>query len=174
MTDDKKAGGKGKAIGIGCLIIIGVFVVLIIIGAIAGGEKKSSKSYATTSDTGTEEPAAVQADEPAAEKANSLTGPQKNAARSATQYLSMSGFSRQGLIHQLSSDAGEGYDVADATAAVDSLDVDWDAQAARSAKDYLDMTGFSCKGLIQQLSSNSGDKYTVSQATYGAKQAGAC
>jgi hypothetical protein len=103
-----------------------------------------------------------------------LTGSQNNAVRSARQYLSMQGFSRSGLINQLSSDAGEGYDVADATVAVDSLNIDWNEQAVRSAKQYLRMQGFSCRGLIQQLSSSSGEGYTVSQATYGAKQAGAC
>ena len=103
-----------------------------------------------------------------------LTGPQNNAVRSAEQYLSMSGFSRDGLIEQLSSDAGEGYSVSDATAAVDSLTVDWNANAAKSASQYLSMSGFSCKGLIEQLSSNSGEKYTLGQATYGARQAGAC
>lgn len=104
----------------------------------------------------------------------SLTGPQQNAVRSAENYLSMTGFSRDGLIQQLSSDAGDGYDVGDATVAVDSLDVDWKEEAVRSAKNYLSMSGFSCNGLIEQLSSSAGDKYTRSQATYGAKQAGAC
>jgi hypothetical protein len=88
--------------------------------------------------------------------------------------LSFSGFSRQGLIDQLSSDAGDKFSVADATAAVDSLTVDWNAQAARSAAQYLKISGFSCQGLIEQLSSRAGDKYTREQAAYGAKQAGAC
>lgn len=103
-----------------------------------------------------------------------LTGPQRNAVRSANQYLSMSGFSREGLIEQLSSNYGDGYNVADATVAVDSLDVDWNENAAKSARQYLSMTGFSCNGLIEQLSSSYGDKYTVEQARYGARQAGAC
>ncbi|GLS05961.1 hypothetical protein GCM10007860_31250 [Chitiniphilus shinanonensis] len=106
--------------------------------------------------------------------AESLTGPQKNAVRSAKQYLSMQGFSRDGLIQQLSSDFGDGYKVADATVAVDSLNIDWNKEAVRSAKQYLSMQGFSCKGLIQQLSSSAGDRYTVSQATYGAQKSGAC
>jgi len=106
--------------------------------------------------------------------ADSLTGPQENAVRSAKQYLSMQGFSRDGLIQQLSSDYGSGYSVADATVAVDSLNADWNKQAVRSAKQYLSMQGFSCKRLIQQLSSSYGSKYTVTQATYGARQAGAC
>lgn len=106
--------------------------------------------------------------------AQNLTGPQKNAVRSAKQYLSIQGFSRNGLIEQLSSDAGEGYKVADATVAVDSLNVDWNKQAERSAKQYLDLTGFSCKGLIQQLSSSAGDRYTKDQAAHGSRAAGAC
>lgn len=104
----------------------------------------------------------------------SLPGPRSNAVRSAKQYLSLQGFSRSGLIQQLSSDYGDGYDVADATAAVDSLNIDWNEQAVRSARQYLSIQGFSCKGLIDQLSSSAGDGYTVSQATYGAQQAGAC
>jgi|SRR6056297_3802014 len=106
--------------------------------------------------------------------AENLTGPQKNAVRSAKSYLSFQAFSRNGLIEQLSSPYGDGYNVSDATIAVDSLSVDWNAQAVKSANQYLAMMGFSCKGLIEQLSSDAGDKYTVSQATYGARQAGAC
>lgn len=106
--------------------------------------------------------------------AGDLTGPQNNAVRSAKQYLSMMGFLRDGLIHQLSSDAGDGFDISDATVAVDSLNIDWNQEAVKSAKQYLNMMGFSCKGLIKQLSSSAGDKYTIDQATYGAKQAGGC
>lgn len=106
--------------------------------------------------------------------ASNLTQPQQNAVRSAKQYLNMKGFSRDGLIHQLSSEYGDGYTIADSTAAVDSLNVNWNQEAVRSAKQYLQMKGFSCQGLIKQLSSSFGDKYTVSQATYGAQQAGAC
>ena len=103
-----------------------------------------------------------------------LTNPQRNAVRSAESYLNMTGFSREGLIDQLSSPFGDDYDRSDAVAAVDSMSVDWYAQAVRSATQYLNMTGFSCRGLIEQLSSDFGDQYTTSQATYGAQQAGAC
>ena len=103
-----------------------------------------------------------------------LTGPQKNAARTATSYLNMSGFSRNGLIDQLSSPFGNDYDISDTTIAVDSLKIDWKEQAVRSAKSYLNMTGFSCRGLIEQLSSQFGSKFTVDQAKYGAQKSGAC
>ncbi|WP_447928735.1 Ltp family lipoprotein [Vreelandella sp. EE27] len=103
-----------------------------------------------------------------------LIGPQHNAVRSAQLYLSIQGFSRTGLIEQLSSEFGDGYSVSDATAAVDSLNVDWDQQAVKSARLYLSIMGFSCQGLIEQLLSSYGDSYTASQAAYGAKQVGAC
>ena len=106
--------------------------------------------------------------------AENLTGSQKNAVRSAKNYLSFTGFSRKGLIRQLSSDAGDGYSITDATIAVDNLSVNWNKQAVRSAKNYLSFSGFSCKGLIRQLSSDAGDKYTIKQAKYGAQQAGVC
>ncbi len=106
--------------------------------------------------------------------AQNLTAPQKNAVRSARSYLDMTGFSRDGLIAQLSSPYGDRYSVADATAAVESLSVDWNREAAELARTYLGMMGFSCSGLIEQLSSAAGDKFTRAQATYGAQQAGAC
>ena len=84
------------------------------------------------------------------------------------------GFSRQGLIDQLSSQYGSQYAVEDATFAVDSLNVDWNAQAVKSANSYLKFTGFSCQGLIDQLSSQYGSQYTVEQATYAATQVGLC
>lgn len=108
------------------------------------------------------------------EEDSGLTNAQKNAARSAESYLEFSGFSRQGLIDQLSSEYGDKFAVADATAAVDSLDVDWKLEAVESAKSYLELQGFSCQGLIEQLSSEFGDKYTLEEATYGATEVGAC
>ena len=106
--------------------------------------------------------------------ADRLTRSQRNALRTATDYLQMSGFSRDGLIDQLSSSFGNGYSKEDATVAVDSLDADWNEQAKRAAAEYLQMQGFSCRELIGQLSSSYGNKFTKAQAAYGAKQAGAC
>jgi hypothetical protein len=142
---------------------------------VAVSSAEGTANWGTASAAGVKPQSASAAVEKAApQNAVKLTVSQKNAVRSAKQYLSMTGFSRAGLINQLSSSAGEGYDIADATVAVDSLDVDWNANAVRSAKQYLRMTGFSCKGLIQQLSSSAGDKYTESEATFGAQQAGVC
>jgi hypothetical protein len=106
--------------------------------------------------------------------ADNLSGPQQNAVRSAEQYLSLQGFSKVGLIEQLSSDFGDQYERRDARIAVESLNVDWNEQAVRSAEQYLELQGFSCQGLVDQLSSNYGDRYTESQARYGASRTNAC
>ena len=135
-----------------------------------GGPAPSGQDAAGESAAAADAPAAGDA----AAETGSLTLAQQNAVRSARGYLEISGFSRDGLIFQLSSDAGDGYAKADAMAAVDSLGIDWNEQAARSAREYLELTGFSCKGLVEQLSSSAGEKYTVEQAAYGAKQAGIC
>ena len=172
------------------------FVALIVFGAIFGKDEPKNATTAntepnkTTSQPVVEKQAAeidakAQMVDQQAKALNSmqptesndvggLTTSQKNAVRKAEQYLDFKAFSRDGLIQQLSSQHGDGFSKADATAAVDSLTVDWNEQAAKAGKAYLDMQGFSCKGLIQQLSSKHGDQYTKAQAEYGAKQAGAC
>lgn len=101
-----------------------------------------------------------------------LTLSQEQAIGSAQSYLSMTAFSRKGLIRQLSSDAGDGYSVADATFAVDYLKVNWNEQAVKAAKSYLSMTHFSRSGLIRQLESSAGDGFTHKQAVYGVSKAG--
>ncbi len=157
---------KTSKVVVGCLGVIGLFVVLAIIGSIVDPPTNRSQEGTTATS-----PRGVTA---SPSSSRYLTLSQRNAVRSANSYLRISGFSRQGLIDQLSSDAGDQFSVADATRAVDSLDVDWRAQAARSAASYLKLSGFSCRGLIEQLSSRAGDKYTVEEATYGAIQAGIC
>jgi hypothetical protein len=97
---------------------------------------------------------------------------QQQAIQSAESYVAMSGFSRAGLIGQLSSKAGEGFERADAVFAVNHIKVDWNKEAVESAKQYLEMGGFSRSGLIQQLSSKAGDQYTPAQAEYAVNKAG--
>lgn len=100
----------------------------------------------------------------------------EEATRAGEDYLSMKGFSKQGLIDQLSSEYGDQFTVDEATAGVQAIEdagkVDWNEEAVKSAQDYLDMTSFSRQGLIDQLSSEYGDKFTAEQATYAADQVG--
>jgi Host cell surface-exposed lipoprotein len=171
----KKKGHLIRNVGIvvGALLLVGIGV------AIASSGSSNNNSTGTTTASSPAVTAAATAKATAAATAKAPAGPtltnqQQNAAKSARSYLSFAGFSRQGLIDQLSSAYGDKYAVQDATIAVDSLNVDWNAEAVQSAKSYLKVTAFSCQGLIDQLDSSYGDKYTVAQATYGAQQAGAC
>ncbi|MBW0119566.1 Ltp family lipoprotein, partial [Pseudonocardia abyssalis] len=75
-------------------------------------------------------------------------------------------FSRSGLIKQLEF---EGFSTADATFAVDTVDVDWMVQAEKSAQSYLDFTSFSRSGLIDQLEF---EGFTSEQARHGADSVG--
>jgi hypothetical protein len=110
--------------------------------------------------------AKVAAEKAAAAKAAAMTAGQRNASRAAGDYLSMTAFSRSGLIDQLKY---EGYSATDATYGVDSLNANWNTQAAKAAKGYLEMTAFSRSGLIDQLMY---EGYSRSQASYGVTQAG--
>lgn len=91
---------------------------------------------------------------------------QKNAVRSAKDYINYTAFSKTGLIEQLEF---EGYSNEDATYAVNQLSVDWKEQAAISAKNYLEYTSFSRKGLIEQLEF---EGFTKEEAIYGVDQTG--
>ena len=101
-----------------------------------------------------------------------LTNSQEQAIGAAEDYLDYMAFSRKGLIHQLSSDAGSGFSKADATFAVDHITVNWNEQAAKAAQQYLDYSHFSRSGLIHQLESEAGSGFTHKQAVYGVNKAG--
>lgn len=104
---------------------------------------------------------------PAKPTAPAQTVSQQQAIEAAQSYLDLGqGFSRAGLIGQLTSSAG-GFGAADATYAVNYLHPDWDAQAVLAAKSYLALGGFSKASLIGQLTS-SAVGFTLAQATHGA------
>lgn len=131
-----------------------------------------------TSEAETKKPKKV-ADSVAKEEAPKPTKPtpsytkaQENAIRSAQSYVDHMPFSRAGLIDQLSSEYGEGFDRADAEFAVDRIDVDWFAEAVESAESYLNTMAFSRQGLIDQLTSEYGEQFTLKQATQAANAVG--
>lgn len=109
---------------------------------------------------------------PAPPAAKPPTVAQQQALQAAQDYVDLSGFSKAGLLKQLTSSAGEGFNKADATWAVDHVTVDWNAEAVEAARSYLEMGGFSRAGLIKQLSSSYGDGFTKAQAQYAVKKVG--
>jgi len=158
--------------------IITVILALIILGAIgsalskgngSGSSGTSANKPFTAASTSTTSPATTSA--PPAPK---MTAAQEQAIQSAQNYLSMgSGFSRAGLIDQLSSSAGEGFPKAVVIFAINHLQVNWNEEAVKSAKGYMAMgMGFSRDGLIEQLSSSAGAGFTHAQAVYAANQVG--
>ncbi|MCG3841175.1 Ltp family lipoprotein [Psychrobacter sp. Ps1] len=90
-----------------------------------------------------------------------LTNPQKNAVRSAKDWLEYSAYSRKNLIETLSQ--SDGYTIRDATFAVDSLDINWAKQAKKAAKDWIEYSAYSRKNLIETLSQSDG--YTIDDGT---------
>jgi hypothetical protein len=91
---------------------------------------------------------------------------QRNAVAKAKDYLSLTAFSRSGLVKQLEF---EGFATADAEFAVDNIAADWNVQAEKKAKEYLDLTSFSRDSLVQQLTF---EGFTQEQAEHGATAAG--
>ena len=101
-----------------------------------------------------------------------MTVSQENAIEAAESYLDFSGFSKKGLIDQLSSEYGDGFPRKDAVFAVNHVKVDWNEEAVESAKTYLEFGGFSRQGLIDQLTSAYGEQFPMKQALYAVKKAG--
>jgi hypothetical protein len=129
---------------------------------------QANDEVVTSTEAETEAPA-VKAKAPTKPK---FTVAQEQAIQSAESYVSMSGFSKAGLIQQLSSEAGEAFKLADAKFAVKHIKVDWNEEAVQSAQSYLEMGGFSRASLIQQLSSKAGEDFTIAQATYAVDKVG--
>ena len=110
----------------------------------------------------------------AGEKAENFTLAQKNAVQAAENYLDTGmGFSRHGLIQQLTSEAGSGFKRADAVFAVKQVAPNWKKQAVMAAQNYQDTgMGFSRDGMIQQLTSKAGSGFTPEQAEFAVDKLG--
>lgn len=89
---------------------------------------------------------------------------QENTLGTARSYLDLTGFSRQGLIDQLSSEYGSGFPLDVATWAADTVGADWNAEAVESAQSYLDLRSFSRQGLYEQITSQYGGQFTPEEA----------
>ena len=148
-------------------IAAGIILAIVLLAVGCSAIVASSVDDATPAAAARDAVAKTASDAP---EVSGETAGQENARRSAETYLETMAFSRKGLISQLSSSAGEGYSRADATYAVNHVDVDWNEQAAKAAQNYLDTMPFSRQGLIEQLSSDAGDGYTHAQAVYGVNQ----
>jgi hypothetical protein len=105
---------------------------------------------------------------PSASPIPTETADQINAKLKASSYLKILAFSRSGLIKQV---AFSGFSSQDSTYAVDSLNVDWNAQALKSAKNYMALPGLSLTH-AELLSQLLYEGFTQDQATFGASGLG--
>lgn len=155
-----------KAARIIITVIIGILFILNIVGTVAiyqaANEYDDTYDYDYSYDYDSDD---VWDDTDYSGTSETIDG--RTAYEAAQSYLNALNFSREGLIEQLEY---EGYSNSAATAAVDSISVDWNEQAAGSARTYLnvfpDMTR---SEMIDQLEY---EGYTYSQAVYGADAVG--
>ncbi len=108
----------------------------------------------------------LNSDSIASEQLGNQTMGQRNALAKANSYLSLTAFSRSGLIGQLEY---EGFSNSDCVYAVNHCGADWNEQAALKAESYLELTSFSRSGLIDQLIY---EGFSRSQAVYGVEAVG--
>lgn len=169
---------KSNKKGCGCLGIIGVAVIIGIISTVASHSSPntpiavSSASSPIAVSASTAAPAdttpAQAAPASSAPASLSMTTAQQQAVDAAEGYLSEGqGFSKEGLLDQLTSSAGNGFSKSDAEFAINYLQPNWDQQAVDGAKSYLsEGQGFSEQGLLQQLTSSAGSGFTEAQAEH--------
>ena len=108
------------------------------------------------------------------EKSDNFTPAQKNAIQAAENYLDTGmGFSRDGLIKQLTSKMGSGFKRPDAVFAVKQIKPNWNKQAVLAAKNYQETgMGFSRDGMLRQLTAKVGSGFTQAQAEFAVNKLG--
>jgi hypothetical protein len=161
---------KGRGCLTAFLIVAVLGVALIVGGVIVAGMadvEAPERSFSTTTSTQGESTwgSTPQPRQTTPTTAATSAG-QDNAERKAAEYLDFTAFSRTGLIKQLKF---EGFNEADATHGVDSLNADWNEQAAKKAAEYLDFQSFSRDGLVDQLVF---EGFTPEQAEHGVSTTG--
>jgi hypothetical protein len=157
---ERKKGGRFKKLLIS-------LAVLFFLGTCSSGVK-SHQIDPIKIQEGLNTAAAKAAD--TTEDANSVS--ESQAVEAAQQYVDSMGFSKAGLMQQLTSKSGSQFSKEDAKYAIKHIDVNWNDEAAEAAQSYLDTMAFSRNELIEQLTSKAGSQFTRKQAEYGAKKVG--
>lgn len=177
-TNPPPTGRQHKAwpwvLAMGALALVAIVVGVASVKPGAGTAARASSSAVATYAPATYAPAATPTLCNGSCASPAMTAGQQQAVESAQGYLSEGqGFSKAGLMQQLTSHYGEGFSKADARFAIRYLHPNWYQQAVKSARNYLnDGQGFSRDGLIQQLSSSYGEGFTYAQAVYAVNKVG--
>jgi len=147
-------------------IIIGVILVICFCFVLAMcGSTDDQTNYSENNST---EETSYDTEETTTDSNSNYTMEEDNCYYAALSYLDTMGFSKKGLIDQLSSEYGDNYPKETAEKIVNDIEnqgkVDWDKECEESAQDYLDTMPFSKEELIDQLSSEYGENFTKEQA----------
>ncbi len=149
------------------VVIFGIAtVVFIILHSVTNSSSKDDTQVTQQPANVDESSTPAKAEEKPAPKSKE-TASQKNAVRSAKNYLKFSAFSRDGLIEQLEF---EEFSRDDAVYGVDNSGANWTEQATQKAKSYLEFSAFSHDGLIEQLEF---EGFSRDDAVSGADSSGA-
>jgi hypothetical protein len=159
-----------KATKIAITVVIAVFM-LPILGAVVSGPTTQNNNTASQNK---EQKVVTEPEQKTKVEPKPATEPpkptesvsQKNAVRSAKNYLNTAAFSYQGLVEQLEF---EKFSPEDAKYGADKSGANWNEQAAKKAKGYMSFSAFSRGSLIAQLEF---DKFTPEQAAFGADSVG--
>lgn len=152
--------------------IVAVFVILGVIGAIAGEdeEKVNTPVVAEKTETTTEAPKeeakkeVVEVKEEAKQEVK-ISREFKAALAKADFYANEMYMSKKGLYEQLTSEYGESFPKDAAKYAVDNVVTDWNKNALEKAKTYQEMN-MSRNSVREQLLSKDGEGFTKSEVKY--------
>lgn len=90
----------------------------------------------------------------------------KSALKKAYAYSESMHMSKAGIYNQLTSEYGEKFSAEAAQYAIDTMDVDWNANALEKAKYYSELMHMSKAGIYDQLTSEYGERFTADEAQY--------
>ena len=90
----------------------------------------------------------------------------KSALKKAYAYSELMHMSKAELYNQLTSEHGEKFSAEAAQYAIDTMDVDWNANALEKAKYYSELMHMSKAGIYDHLTSEYGERFTADEAQY--------
>lgn len=154
----------------GCLIAIGITIVLLffigIIGSLSSKDAGGNPSNNSNAPAETKSaPINVSSSEITSENSNVPTE-YKSALAKAKSYSEIMFMSKAGIYDQLVSEYGEQFSAEAAQYAMDNLMADWNANALAKAKTYSETMFMSKAAIYNQLVAEQGEQFTADEAQY--------
>lgn len=162
------------------LVVYAILAVLLVVGGTSAfiyhahqkAENEELAEYANNSDYDDSSTDSMEDDDiddssdDESESSIKASSQQTAALHSAEAYANNMNMSKAAILDQLTSDAGDKFDQADAQYAVDHVKTDWNKNALKSAESYQKDQDMSTEEIRDQLTSPDGDQFTQEQADY--------